>query len=122
MQGTKNVVPDALSQREYTNTRTDADDTIDAYPDLGAVRYPRGDQGSSIRQTQVTFSSQPQVMSYLPNAPIKDLRYDRISVGNSEVPYWEEVKIKSPSKFPQGKAMPCTNTESLRQYGTGGFK
>ena len=37
-------------------------------------------------------------MSYLPNAPIKDLQNDRISVGNSEAPCWEVVKMKSPSK------------------------
>ena len=40
VQGTKNVVPDALSQGKYANTLMDADDAIDAYPDLGAVHYP----------------------------------------------------------------------------------
>ena len=103
VQGTKNIVPDALGQRECTNTRVDADDAIDAYPDLGAVRYPGGDCNSSNRQAQVTFNPQPQVMSYLTNTPIKDLRHDRVSLGNIKAPCWEEVKIKSNSKVPTGK-------------------
>ena len=37
MQGTKNVVPDTLSRHEYANARMDANDAIEAYPDLGAV-------------------------------------------------------------------------------------
>ena len=37
--GTKNVVPDALSYKDYDFTRTDDDEAIEAYPDLGAISW-----------------------------------------------------------------------------------
>ena len=46
----------------------------------------------------MTFNPQPQVMSYRSDTPIKDLRHDRLSLGNNKASCWEEVKIKSPSK------------------------
>ena len=55
IQGSKNVVLDALSSREYADTHMDANDTIDTYPDLGVICIPGRDQSSSAKQTRVTY-------------------------------------------------------------------
>lgn len=37
VKGTKNVVPDILSRREYPYTHTPTDNKVDAFPDLGSI-------------------------------------------------------------------------------------
>ena len=93
--GTKDVVPDALSCRDYDFT----DEAIEAFPDLGAIRMiNKTELSGSIEQTRVQFGPNPQVITYQPSKPVKDLKHTGASFGSSTTNVWGEIKIKAPSK------------------------
>ena len=93
---TKHVVPDALS---HLVTHTDADEAIDAFPDLGAIRMVnKTDLTGSIKQTKVQFGSNLQVITYQPSKSVKDLKQTGAMFGSSATPVWGEIKVKAPSK------------------------
>ena len=69
-------------------THTDTDEAIYAFPDLGAIRVVNEtDLTGSIKQTKVQLGSNPQVITYQPSKPVKDLKHTG------------EIKIKAPNKL-----------------------
>ena len=93
------VVPDVLSRRDYEGTRTNANEAIEAFPDLGAIKaVSKTDQSSSVSQTREQLDSSPQVISYQPCKPVKDFKHTGATFGTSATPVWEEIKAKVPSK------------------------
>ncbi len=100
IKGSLNVVPDALSRRDYDTTRTDADTPIDAFPDLSALHSTqnRSDNCLTDKPQKVTFSSVPATVSFHPDKPVTDVKTIGATFGDKDTPVWGEIKTKSPSK------------------------
>ena len=89
----KNVVPDVLSHRDYEVTHTDADEALEAFPNLGAIKaVNKADHSGSDSLAKVQFALNPQVMSYQPNKLVKDLKHRGATLGTSAIPVWGEIK------------------------------
>ena len=96
--GSKNVVPDAVSCQDYKVICTDADEAMEAFPDLGAIKaFNEADHSDSGVQNKAQFDPHSQVMSYQPSKPVKDLKHTGATFGSSSTPEWGEITIKAPS-------------------------
>ena len=87
--GRKNVVTDALSRRDYEVIRTDADEAIEAFPDLDAIKaVSKANHSGSSVQIKVKLDPSLQVMSYQPSKPVKDFMHTEATFGSSTTPSW----------------------------------
>ena len=100
VKGKENVVPDALSRRDYDFERTEADDIIDLYPDLSAI-HKQANQNITeqpvVKPTQVSFHSHNDKVIYDPEFPPSNLN-PGANFGEKHTPVWGEIKTKAPSK------------------------
>ena len=98
VKGKNNVVPDALSRRDYEFTRTEDDEPIDRYPDLGAIHEQSNHNVQKDKLTQVSFNPETQTNLYDPKLPIANLCKPGANFGDKDTPVWGAIKTKAPSK------------------------
>ena len=101
VKGKENVVPDALSRRDYDFTRTQEDEAIDRYPDLGVISLHNNLEKSNIavKPTKVSFSSLIDTVEYDSHSPVSSLANQGAHFGDKDTPVWGAIKTKAPSKI-----------------------